>query len=805
MGKAEIIADLGAGQYTIKRVYSGREAAQDKIVLLNTNITELQSQYSLMPETTEDEIFAKHITKLQITSLQKQVEYIEKNFPADIEVDAYCADYTEDLSGEVGTIDIPGEVTEQVNILPGYGETAAFDAERDGEFWPSIAVGPWTCFLNKCILPGWQKWYPKYRYGWIVPGSINYDDNTCAVTIQPAFSSQQNLDVNEGDGFGGAIVDEEIELEYFKQDAATANPGFLDFCERNPGHPICNVSELAPPVEISDEQWQALSDINVAVDYFYSYENDQSGYEVGDYWNPMYDLGDTWVDYGATFPDGRPIVGPPITRPGDCEDYVLTKMQAIIEKGIVPAENLQVILCYVDGGYHAVMGIQTTNRGFLIMDQREYGAILDKSVLDRTHQWESFSVAGTIWATVQRLKGEVPIEYMDCNAAAFMDSDAVVIEFQGQDWDDPKVIGFADVPVECGFKLLFTFGLGLTVGPNYSHQYATYYDPILDAWAYAAGDGPRRYARQMAQASRNSVTILVTGGYVLADSFPELPFTASCPSNQYVCGTSNLTLNDADLFFMPGGTFSAAINVPGQRRGLHGVFCINGEHFVCGGSGYPHGHPCCKTGLPFSSNYDWGVRSSTYKFNEVAGAWSSQVSLPVALWGIANFVIDNEGYLIGGQASELNDPLGYWTDSSMSAAVRKYSPITETWISSASLPVARWQSSGFEAFGLGYVTTGMVENQLHTDDLYVTISGWGQWTTVNTVQYDPVTNLWAMVAAKQYTIFYSCGAGLQDKGHSLTPLGSGGNDHEIYDPLTNSWEVKAKHIHPSPDFWQCAA
>jgi hypothetical protein len=44
----------------------------------------------------------------------------------------------------------------------------------------------------------------------------------------------------------------------------------------------------------------------------------------------------------------------------------------------------------------------------------------------------------------------VPIEYMTCNAEAFAEGDRVVVEFVGQDWNDPLVIGFADNPKPCG-------------------------------------------------------------------------------------------------------------------------------------------------------------------------------------------------------------------------------------------------------------------------------------------------------------------------------------------------------------------
>lgn len=43
----------------------------------------------------------------------------------------------------------------------------------------------------------------------------------------------------------------------------------------------------------------------------------------------------------------------------------------------------------------------------------------------------------------------VPVEYLDCNAAAFEVGDRCVVKFAGQDWDAPTVIGFLDNPKPC--------------------------------------------------------------------------------------------------------------------------------------------------------------------------------------------------------------------------------------------------------------------------------------------------------------------------------------------------------------------
>lgn len=43
----------------------------------------------------------------------------------------------------------------------------------------------------------------------------------------------------------------------------------------------------------------------------------------------------------------------------------------------------------------------------------------------------------------------VPIDYMDCNADAFAIGDHVLISFDGQKWEAPRVVGFAENPKEC--------------------------------------------------------------------------------------------------------------------------------------------------------------------------------------------------------------------------------------------------------------------------------------------------------------------------------------------------------------------
>ena len=50
-------------------------------------------------------------------------------------------------------------------------------------------------------------------------------------------------------------------------------------------------------------------------------------------------------------------------------------------------------------------------------------------------------------------KVDVDIEYMSCNGAAFEIDDIVVVQFDGNSWDTPKIIGFKDIksPLKCTY------------------------------------------------------------------------------------------------------------------------------------------------------------------------------------------------------------------------------------------------------------------------------------------------------------------------------------------------------------------
>jgi hypothetical protein len=102
---------------------------------------------------------------------------------------AWCADLTDDATGEVATLEVPGE-QDLIIIQPAAPAATA----GDGQLTARGIQTPEQVYFNAATLPGWQKWMPTYRTGTIT--AIDTDADTADVTLDAATSSAQALDVN---------------------------------------------------------------------------------------------------------------------------------------------------------------------------------------------------------------------------------------------------------------------------------------------------------------------------------------------------------------------------------------------------------------------------------------------------------------------------------------------------------------------------------------------------------------------------------------------------------------------------------
>src|SRR5690554_6668499 len=236
MSKGEIVESLGAGKYRIQVLYATEKIAAE-LARINKGIAELaitvpQKQLvalqaglavkdvklqidALIPlyqqrpseaagrirtlqvelvKKSADEaraVYDKDLAIMENLSLLKRRNVLEQA-PKEKVMDAWCADFTEQLTGIVGIADINDEPGQGALIRPGYSDDAAYSPARDGHLFPNEAQTGSQIYLNYALLPGVQKWRPRYRIG--VISKIKND--ACTVALDDAFSSAQNLSIN---------------------------------------------------------------------------------------------------------------------------------------------------------------------------------------------------------------------------------------------------------------------------------------------------------------------------------------------------------------------------------------------------------------------------------------------------------------------------------------------------------------------------------------------------------------------------------------------------------------------------------
>ena len=132
---------------------------------------------------------ALHMTTAQIKSAE--LDKAKLNLAEVTEQrQAWCADLTEDASGAVATLEVPGE-SALILIKP----QAPAPTGTDGVLTAREVQSPAQVFWNAAVLPGWQKFLPTFRWGTIT--ELDTEANLCTVALAAATSSAQQLNVNQ--------------------------------------------------------------------------------------------------------------------------------------------------------------------------------------------------------------------------------------------------------------------------------------------------------------------------------------------------------------------------------------------------------------------------------------------------------------------------------------------------------------------------------------------------------------------------------------------------------------------------------
>lgn len=126
--------------------------------------------------------------QLQLAATEKDKARLQ-NIVTQETKSAWCVDLTETASGQVATLEVPGE-PQRILIAPG----ARVPTSADGQLLARAAMSPEQAFYNAAILPGVQKHKPNFRVGTIT--AINATLDLADVTLDAATSSANSLGIN---------------------------------------------------------------------------------------------------------------------------------------------------------------------------------------------------------------------------------------------------------------------------------------------------------------------------------------------------------------------------------------------------------------------------------------------------------------------------------------------------------------------------------------------------------------------------------------------------------------------------------
>ena len=193
MGKAQIIEDLGSGQYRVLVHFDQRNTAL-RLALIAETLDKLNTTYITQLLNNDPKW---KVTELKIRSLEKERDQLQFGVPQTMEHLTWACDFSEGLTGEVGTVESHGEVGgspfQIINVRPGYNEGSPYNGSRDGVIAMGPEQAPWQWFFNHTMLPGWQKEGPIYRVGKII--YIDKGNDTCHVEMDDMVSSAQALNI----------------------------------------------------------------------------------------------------------------------------------------------------------------------------------------------------------------------------------------------------------------------------------------------------------------------------------------------------------------------------------------------------------------------------------------------------------------------------------------------------------------------------------------------------------------------------------------------------------------------------------
>lgn len=163
----------------------------------------------------------------------------------------------------------------------------------------------------------------------------------------------------------------------------------------------------------------------------------------------------------------------------------------------------------------------------------------------------------------------VPVEYMTCNSRAFEIDDRVVVQFVGQAWVSPKVIGFLDNPKPCAGWIL-----------RYIDSVPSTMDAIFESLA-----DPTKFEEALAAATSIDVDFRVDrGSWTTAVGSMAVPVTSDRTWRHVLNGFGFTTAGFVITLFFPGSTPPELTGSAGPSAHLRFSWLLNSDSLPEAGS-----------------------------------------------------------------------------------------------------------------------------------------------------------------------------------------------------------------------------
>ncbi|HEU6436568.1 MAG TPA: hypothetical protein VE028_03890 [Nitratidesulfovibrio sp.] len=258
MGKGTILSALGYGQYSVRvmrdvwRITNRREALARQAVQLDADAATIATRRAAAAadlaiaesrlndaiggdtDIVQDRERAVTAAKAALLEADSQYAYVLaqsasvameraslEDVPDHRDVTAWCADYSEGLSGDVGTVEVFNLVDDYpVQIRPGYDGAAAHSTGRDGLHQPVESGDAAAVFYNWAMVPGVERWRPLYSHARIT--YVAADSLTCGIifTDGPRIGEYANDVTFSYMDCGGAVfvLNDDILVQYTDRD-----------------------------------------------------------------------------------------------------------------------------------------------------------------------------------------------------------------------------------------------------------------------------------------------------------------------------------------------------------------------------------------------------------------------------------------------------------------------------------------------------------------------------------------------------------------------------------------------------------